>query len=362
MDYSDAIYPIEIRLSGDSISDLLKAAQIVEQTMHANKGLKMIRTNYENVQPGILVRPDEVEAERLGVNKALLSADLAVGFGDGVPMTTLWEKDYPVSVVLKSDHNGKPNAEDLLNEYIPVLGGMSAVPLRQLASVAPDWNPGTIVRRNGVRTISVTAEVYRGNNENVLTQEVWKAIPFDKLPAGVEASLGGMYEKDNETIPMVVNGVVIAVMLIFFILLFHFKRIDLALINLGSITLCVFGSMAGLKLLGMNMSLTAILGLVSLMGILVRNGIIMLDYAEELRRDMGMSVRDAAYHAGVRRMRPIFLTSAAASVGVLPMILESSSLWTPMGTVICFGTLISMVLISTVLPVMYWLAFRGKVK
>ena len=239
---------------------------------------------------------------------------------------------------------------------------MSAVPLRQLASVTPDWNPGTIVRRNGVRTISVTAEVYRGNNENVLTQEVWKAIPFDKLPAGVEASLGGMYEKDNETIPMVVNGVVIAVMLIFFILLFHFKRIDLALINLGSITLCVFGSMAGLKLLGMNMSLTAILGLVSLMGILVRNGIIMLDYAEELRRDMGMSVRDAAYHAGVRRMRPIFLTSAAASVGVLPMILENSSLWTPMGTVICFGTLISMVLISTVLPVMYWLAFRGKVK
>ena len=362
MDYSDAIYPIEVRLSGDSISDLLKAAQIVEQTMHANKGLKMIRTNYENVQPGIMVRPDEVEAERLGVNKALLSADLAVGFGDGVPMTTLWEKDYPVSVVLKSEHNGKPNADDLLNEYIPVLGGMSAVPLRQLASVTPDWNPGTIVRRNGVRTISVTAEVYRGNNENVLTQEVWKAIPFDKLPAGVEASLGGMYEKDNETIPMVVNGVVIAVMLIFFILLFHFKRIDLALINLGSITLCVFGSMAGLKLLGMNMSLTAILGLVSLMGILVRNGIIMLDYAEELRRDMGMSVRDAAYHAGVRRMRPIFLTSAAASVGVLPMILENSSLWTPMGTVICFGTLISMVLISTVLPVMYWLAFRGKVK
>ena len=362
MDYSDALYPVEVRLSGDSINDLMKAAEMVKQIMHSNKGLKMIRTNYENIQPGVLVRPDEVEAERLGVNKALLSADLAIGFGDGVPMTTLWEKDYPVSVVLKSEHHGKPDADDLLNEYIPVLGGTSAVPLRQLASVSPDWNIGTIVRRNGVRTLSVTAEICRGGNENQLAQEVWDAIPFDKLPAGVEATLGGMYEKDSETVPMVVGGVAIAVLLIFFILLFHFKRIDLAVINLASITLCILGAMTGLKLLGMSLSITAILGLVSLMGILVRNGIIMLDYAEELRRDQGMTVRDAAYHAGVRRMRPIFLTSAAASVGVLPMILENSSLWTPMGTVICFGTLISMVLISTVLPVAYWLVFRGKVK
>ena len=108
---------------------------------------------------------------------------------------------------------------------------------------------------------------------------------------------------------------------------------------------------------GFDVSITCILGVVSLMGILVRNGIIMLDYAEELRRDKGLAVRDAAFQAGERRMRPIFLTSAAASVGVLPMMIENNTLWSPMGAVIFFGTLISMVLIATILPVLYWIVF-----
>ena len=358
MDYTDAVYPVEVRLSGDSIPDLIRAGEVVKEAMRSCKGLKMIRTNYESALMGVSVRPNEVEAQRLGINKAILSADLALSFGDGVPMATVWEKDYPVSVILKSDHGKNPSAAQLCDEYIPALGGTTSVPLRQLAEVTPDWDYGSIVRRNGVRTLSVSAEVCRGYNENEMAEEVFRAIPTDRLPQGVSVSLGGMYEKDQETTPMVAGGVGVAVLLIFFILLFHFKRISLAAINLASITLCVFGAMAGLRILGMNMSITAILGVVSLMGILVRNGIIMLDYAEELRRLQGMSVRDAAYHAGVRRMRPIFLTSAAASVGVLPMILENSSLWTPMGTVICFGTLISMVLISTVLPVAYWLVFR----
>ena len=169
--------------------------------------------------------------------------------------------------------------------------------------------------------------------------------------------MGGMTEKDAETLPQVMSGVMIAVLIIFFILLFHFKRISLALVNLSSMSLCIFGAAIGLCITGYDVSLTCVLGVVSLMGILVRNGIIMLDYAEELRRDKGMSVRDAAFQAGERRMRPIFLTSAAASVGVLPMMLENNTLWSPMGAVIFFGTLISMVLIATVLPILYWIVF-----
>ena len=94
------------------------------------------------------------------------------------------------------------------------------------------------------------------------------------------------------------------------------------------------------------MSVTAVLGIVSLMGILVRNGIIMLDYADELREKEGLTVREAALHSAKRRMRPIFLTSAAASMGVIPM-----------GSVVFFGTIVSMVLTVTILPVAYWLIF-----
>ena len=357
MDYNNADYPIEIRISGDSINALKHAAAKVEECMRNTDGLQLVRTNFEEPQPSVAVTLNETEANRLGINKALLTADLAVHYGSGIPMSTFWEGDYPVSVVLKSIHDSGSEFASLPDEYIPVMGGTASVPLRQFASVKPDFTDGCIVRRNGVRTISVVAEPMRGLNANRLAAEVEQKVKKLNLPADLKVVTGGMLAKDRETMPQVVSGVLVAVFIIFFILLFHFKRISLALVNLSAMALCVFGAAVGLLVTGYDMSITGILGVVSLMGILVRNGIIMLDYAEELRRDKGMSVADAAFHAGERRMRPIFLTSAAASVGVLPMMLENDTLWSPMAAVVFFGTLISMILIATVLPVLYALVF-----
>ena len=350
MDYNSATYPIEIRVSGDSIGRLKQEAKKVEACMRSIEGIHLVRTNYEAPLPCVRITPDETEANRLGVNKTILSANLAIHFGDGLPMSTLWEGDYPVKMVLKSE-----NDSDLNNEYIPVMGGTASVPLRQLAKIAPDWQDGSIVRRNGVRTISIIGEPMRGYNADKLSAELEDEL--QKRCPTLTWEMGGMVEKDAETLPQVMSGVMIAVLVIFFILLFHFKRISLALVNLSSMSLCIFGAAVGLCITGYDVSLTCVLGVVSLMGILVRNGIIMIDYAEELRREKGLSVRDAAFQAGERRMRPIFLTSAAASVGVLPMMLENNTLWSPMGAVIFFGTLISMVLIATVLPILYWLVF-----
>lgn len=357
MDYNNAAYPVEIRISGDSLNVLRQAADKVVACMRQTEGLQLVRTNFEEPQPGVSITLNEAESNRLGINKALLTACLAVHYGPGVPVTSLWEGDYPVGVVLKTDHKDSTQFTNLGNEYIPVMGGTTSVPLRQFATVKPDFTDGCIVRRNGVRTISVVAEPMRGYNADKLAKQVEASVAKLELPKDVEVHTGGMLEKDTETLPQVSTGVLIAVFIIFFILLFHFKRISLALVNLSSMSLCVFGAAVGLLVTGYDMSITGILGVVSLMGILVRNGIIMLDYAEELRRDKGLSVREAAFQAGERRMRPIFLTSAAASVGVLPMMLENNTLWSPMAAVVFFGTLISMVLIATVLPVLYAVVF-----
>ena len=357
MDYNNAAYPVEIRISGDSLNVLRQAADKVVACMRQTEGLQLVRTNFEEPQPGVSITLNEAESNRLGINKALLTACLAVHYGPGVPVTSLWEGDYPVGVVLKTDHKDSAQFTNLGNEYIPVMGGTTSVPLRQFATIKPDFTDGCIVRRNGMRTISVVAEPMRGYNADKLAKQVEASVAKLELPKGVEVHTGGMLEKDTETLPQVSRGVLIAVFIIFFILLFHFKRISLALVNLSSMSLCVFGAAVGLLVTGYDMSITGILGVVSLMGILVRNGIIMLDYAEELRRDKGLSVREAAFQAGERRMRPIFLTSAAASVGVLPMMLENNTLWSPMAAVVFFGTLISMVLIATVLPVLYAVVF-----
>lgn len=158
--------------------------------------------------------------------------------------------------------------------------------------------------------------------------------------------------------PMIIYGLIIAVAIIFMILVFHFRKINLALLILSASLLSVFGGSVGILIMGMEYSLTSVLGLVALMGIIVRNGIIMYDYAEELRLIHGRTAYDAALEAGKRRMRPIFLTSAAASMGVIPMIISKKCSMGTMGVVICFGTWLSMLFVVTVLPVTYWLVFK----
>lgn len=359
LDYSDAVSPIEVRVSGDSIKDLKQAADILLKKLRTMDELTLLRTNYQEQLPGVDIQLNDDEATRLGVSRTSIALTMATRFGDGMPLTTVWEKDYPVKVVLKSDR-GKKEAgfDDLPNEYVPAWGGGISVPLRQVATTKADWHEGQIVRRNGVRTLSIFADVKRGINVTSTTNKVRSSIQNIDLPKGVSVTFGGAEESDNETMPQIIGALMVAIVIIFFILLFHFKKINMALLILASVTLSLLGAALGIWAMGLEVSMTAILGIVSLMGILVRNGIIMLDYAEELRRDQKLTVRDAALQAGRRRMRPIFLTSAAASMGVIPMILGKSAMWAPMGTVIFFGTILSMVLVVTVLPVAYWIIFR----
>ena len=146
-------------------------------------------------------------------------------------------------------------------------------------------------------------------------------------------------------------------MVLFFFLLFHFKKISLAILTIVLSSLCLFGAFFGLWIFGLDFSITAVLGLISLVGIIVRNGIIMFEYAEELRFEEGIPVKEAAMLAGKRRMRPIFLTSATTALGVLPMIISGDLLWLPLGVVICFGTMLSVFLITLIMPVSYWQIF-----
>ena len=260
-------------------------------------------------------------------------------------------------VVLKDGGNIEPSYEDVGNQYVSAWGGTVSVPVRQIADIEPDWHDAQIAHRNGIPSISIQSDVKEGSNAAALTKEIVKAIEKIDLPDGVDFEVGGSEETDNEMLDMILSGLFISIVVIFFILLFHFRRINMALLVLGSISLCLLGAALGIWVMGLDVSVTAVLGIVSLMGILVRNGIIMLDYADELREKEGLTVREAALHSAKRRMRPIFLTSAAASMGVIPMILGGSPLWSPMGSVVFFGTIVSMVLTVTILPVAYWLIF-----
>lgn len=360
--YSSALNPIEVRIQGDNLDMMHTVADSVATILRQMPQLTMVRIDLNEPLAGVMVNLKEDEASRLGITNYGVEQALAMHYSSGVPLGAVWEGDYSTPVVLKGEHADSATTEDLGSEQVPAYMGMADVPLRQIADVQPSWHYGQISHRNGVRTISVTADLARGVNGIKATQMVTEKINKLKLPQGTSITYGGDVEENGEFQPQILMALYVAVAIIFVILLWHFKRVSTAFLLLASLTLCLFGAAAGIWIQGVDVGVTCTLGLISLMGILVRNGIIMIDYAEELRRDEHMFTREAIYHSAKRRMRPIFLTSAAASMGVIPMILGGSGLWMPMGTVIFYGTLITMVFILTVIPVAYWKLMTGGTK
>jgi multidrug efflux pump subunit AcrB len=352
--YSEATYPIEIRLSGNNIEALKKDADQLVAKLRKLPELNLVQTNFKEPLPATKIEIDEEASSRLGLSNAAIETTMALRYGPGLNVGTAWEDDYDINVMLKSNRSDNANYDNVKNEMIPVAGGVANVPLRQIAKVTPILTSGQIIRRNGVPTITVMADVERGVNIFNETAKVREIVKETKLSPDVSVAYGGEIEENEEQTPHIIASVVIAIIIIFFILVWHFKNIRTATLLLLSLTLCLFGTAIGVLLQGVDFGITAVLGLISLMGIIVRNGIIMIDYAVELREKDGMCIKDAIYHSAKRRMRPIFLTSAAASMGVLPMVLHGSTLNMPMGTVIFYGTLITMFFILTIIPIAYW--------
>jgi len=352
---------IEVRISSDSVKDIRSTEKKVMEILSKTRGLAWVRTDWDQPQQNINVNLDRDQANRMGYYKSLVATSVMIGL-DGIPLTTIWENDYPVEVVLKQDQSSTQNINTLEDQYITSPMSFSAIPLRSMASFTPSWSEGTIVRRNGVPTLTIMVD----NKPKAVAASILDIIKpqIDKmpLPEGTYINWGGDYEAMQEVfIPMGI-ALGVSILLIFFILLIQFRKAKLALLIMSGMLLTLPGAVIGILIMRYPFSVTAFIGITSLCGMVVRNGIILIDYARELKENQGMSTKAAAIAAGKRRMRPIFLTSAAAGVGVVPMILSRSPLWGPLGTVICFGLLFSMVLTLYIMPVLYSVSYSDKEK
>jgi len=232
----------------------------------------------------------------------------------------------------------------------PVTG--ASVPLRQVADLKSQWNPGRIIRRNGIRTLTIQSET----TEDLLPSELLKAIKPEiakiKLPGGYRIYYGGEYANQKETFGYMIIALAISLIIIFLVLLFQFRNLKEAGLVMLTIPLSLFGAVIGLIITGNDFGFMAFCGIISLSGIEVRNAIILIDHTNELLR-RGMDIPAAALEAGKRRLRPIFLTAMAAAIGVFPMILSGSPLWSPLASVIAFGVVWSMIISTLSIPVLY---------
>ena len=364
--YGTDANPVEVRITGDDWQQLKAVSDTLTALLRLMPELNLVRSDLKEPLVATEITLDTDRAARLGLSAATTELSMALRYNSqGITVGNIWQDDYNIPVRLKTEHSNQADRQTVEEEQLPAVGGLGSAALRQVATVCVRPEDGQISHRNGLRTITIMAEVAQGLNSTAVNQKVISRLSDKQkayAPTGISISYGGESESNAENMPKIVAALAIAVMIIFFILLGHFRRISTAVLLLASLLLTLFGTAAGIMVQGVDFSLTSILDIVSLMGILVRNAIIMYDYAEELRNLEGMKARDAIFTSAKRRMRPIFLTSAAASMGVIPMILSKSSLWMPMGVVICYGTLITMVFILTILPVAYWLMMSGSTK
>jgi len=342
--------PVEVRISGDDINVLKKLGNQVQEVFRKTPGSALVRSDFREDYYGIDIKLRN-EAGRLGFTTESISKMVYTGFS-GAPVSTMYEGNNPVDIVLRLDADERRNFSDLENIYLesPVTG--AHVPLRQIADIRPEWQTGKIMHRNGVRTLTVQSETQHDLLPSELLSRVKADINKIALPDGYHIEYGGEYANKQETFSQMMVVLMISLVLIFFILLFQFRNLKEAGIVMLTIPLSLFGALFGLFITGNNFGFTAFVGLISLSGIVVRNAIILIDHTNELL-DSGLDIRNAAILAGKRRLRPIFLTAMAAAIGVLPMIISGSPMWSPLASVIAVGVVWSMIMALLTVPVMY---------
>ena len=356
MDYQIVNAPVEYYIKGDDYNKISLINDSIKAFMKRSPNLFYVHSDFDETEEIIQVELEMEEASRLGVTQSMLSVYLASAL-TGSSIVSLWEGGYNLHTTVYTEGAHHIDYEGLGDMLIPTAKPGEWVPLRQVAKLVPQFKSCNLPHRNGMRCITVAADVVTGAGQLNEFGKIDEYIETLDIPDDVIIEKGGSMAVTRETMPSLVMSIMAAIVVMFIVLIIHYAKIGISILSLSVSVLCIFGATFGLWLFGLDLSVTAILGVISLIGIIVRNAIIMYDYAAELRQKERLTVHQAAYEAGLRRMRPIFLTSATTALGVIPMILAKTLLWEPMGVVICFGTIFTFPLVVTVLPVAYCLAF-----
>ena len=374
LDYLE-VNELEYRFYGEDIDSLHVVAERLMERMRQMPELEWVHTDYFQPYPIINVQLDPVISAQLGITRTTAQLALSANSGD-LRVGQIWEGNYELPIVVKDDTDmtysdvanlGISSPQSMVSSGL--YGNNSTVPLRQLAKVEPYWSESRIIHRGGERCITVTAQFAQGVYTAPVEKEIARIMQKEiQLPQGIRCEVGGEIEYGDEAIPQIVGGIVIAMIIVFFFLLFNFKKFGITTVCMVALALMIPGALIGLGLMNRALGLTSIFGLITLMGMIMRNEILIFEHAIELikkyvaehgdwtvdREAYNEAVKQAAYHAGKRRMVPIFLTTATTAVGVVPMIIAQSSFWMPVGVTIFAGGIGSLILVVTVLPVVYW--------
>lgn len=363
--------PIAIRLLGDDADALETAATAVEGILRSTDGTRDVRNPSRERRTDLRVKVDRDKAAVVGV--AVADVDRAVRLAVGGVVAGKYrdpgsDEAYDIRATLprtgaSSGADGlaptaalgsptaAPDLGTLDRLYVATTRG-APLPLGQVAALVLEPSPTKIRHYNKERSVTVTAYVRGGFNTDRLTKDVLAKLDVTKLPTGVRTMAAGELENRKESFGGLGTAIMVAVFGVIAILVLEFRTFKSTLIVASVIPLGVIGGLVALLISGDTLSFTANVGFVALMGIEVKNSILLVDFTNQLREE-GATLDDAIKRAGEARFVPILLTTLTAIGGLIPLVLEQSSLYSPLAIVILGGLVSSTLLARVVTPVLY---------
>ena len=350
-------YPVMLRVSGPDASEVKTIANDVKAKMQEDKDLHNIAFDWPDTEPVAQIHIDPDKARLLGINSYAVSLHLQ-SLLSGTKSGEYYEGNQTIPVTFRLGGNENHNLAALSSLPIQT-GNGSYVPLSQIATISMSQEEGIIWHRNMMPTISIHANVGPGVLGNAKTKEIYKNLEKyrQNLPTGYTIDLDGSAEKSVTAVQKLLVPMPIMLFAIMTILMFQLKRIALMFMALFTAPLGLIGVVLALNITRTPLGFMAILGIIALSGMIIRNSIILLDQIE-IHRAEGQSAREAIINSATLRFRPIMLTAIAAILGMIPLM--GSVFWSPLAIAFSGGLLVATILTLIVLPVMYATWYKVK--
>ena len=350
-------YPVMLRVSGPNASEVKTIANDVKAKMQEDKDLHNIAFDWPDTEPVAQIHIDPDKARLLGINSYAVSLHLQ-SLLSGTKSGEYYEGNQTIPVTFRLSGNENHNLAALSSLPIQT-GNGSYVPLSQIATISMSQEEGIIWHRNMMPTISIHANVGPGVLGNAKTKEIYNKLAEYRqdLPTGYTIDLDGSAEKSVTAVQKLLVPMPIMLFAIMTILMFQLKRIALMFMALFTAPLGLIGVVLALNITRTPLGFMAILGIIALSGMIIRNSIILLDQIE-IHRAEGQSAREAIINSATLRFRPIMLTAIAAILGMIPLM--GSVFWSPLAIAFSGGLLVATILTLIVLPIMYATWYKVK--
>ena len=353
---------IDIALRSDDLDEALSVADKIVSVMEDISALGDITIDTEEGLPQVEIEIDRERTYSFGVDVSTVAKEINYAV-NGVTSTTYRQagKDYDVTVMYQP--SDRENIIDLETMYVSGTGGK--VSLSNFATLKKGLGPVSIKRENQRRIVHITASILTSDNANLVEDAIKEGIANTFIvPDNVSVSYEGSWQDTNEQMKLYSGILIMAILLVFGVMAATYESFKAPLINLATIPFLLIGVVFLYKIIGQPLSIMAMVGLIMLVGIVVNNGIILVDYTN-LLRNRNIPMMEACFQAGVSRLRPVLMTTLTTILGMIPMCFASegqSAMVQPIGIAVVGGLTSSTFVTLLVIPVLYSLVMKDEKK